>query len=52
MALNRNSGGHRFIDPLFCARCGMTRKDYDDKGKPRCTGKPRQNKKSVMEAEP
>jgi hypothetical protein len=38
MAFNRNSGNHAFDINDKCEKCGMTRKDYEDRGEPRCSG--------------
>jgi hypothetical protein len=38
MAFNRSAGGHAFDDGEKCAKCGMTRKQFDDNPK-RCTGR-------------
>jgi hypothetical protein len=39
MPLDRNAGGHRFDDGEKCAKCEMTREQWDDTQK-RCTGRP------------
>ena len=38
MPLDRNAGGHRFDDGEKCAKCEMTREQWDDTQK-RCTGR-------------
>lgn len=40
VAFNRNAGGHAFdFSAGVCAKCDMTREDYQDKGQPACTGR-------------
>jgi hypothetical protein len=39
MAFDQQVGGHRFdLVKKRCAKCGMTREDYEDHGKLPCTG--------------
>jgi hypothetical protein len=39
MAFNRLAGGHRFdFNRMVCLRCGMSRKKFEDRGRPWCTG--------------
>jgi hypothetical protein len=41
MAFDRMAGGHRFdFSRGVCQRCGMSREKFEDHGRPRCTGKP------------
>jgi hypothetical protein len=41
MARDKQAGGHNFdFDTDVCTKRGMIRKDYDDNGEPRCTGRP------------
>jgi hypothetical protein len=40
VAFKRNAGGHAFdFSTGVCAKCDMTREDYQDKGQPACTGR-------------
>jgi hypothetical protein len=40
MTFDRNAGGHAFgFTDDVCAKCGMTRPQFEDNGKPRCTGR-------------
>jgi hypothetical protein len=39
MAFNRSALDHRFDDGEKCAKCGMSRKEFDDNPK-RCGGRP------------
>jgi hypothetical protein len=42
MAFDQRSGGHEFqFHNDVCAKCGMKRKNYEDRGKPPCSGKKR-----------
>jgi hypothetical protein len=39
MTFKRNAGGHAFdFSTGVCAKCDMTREDYQDKGQPACAG--------------
>jgi len=41
MAFDRRAGGHAFdFNRDVCAKCGMTREQYEDNGNPPCKGKP------------
>jgi hypothetical protein len=45
MAFDRLAGGHRFdFSRGVCQRCGMSREKFEDNGRPRCTGKPPEEK--------
>ena len=44
MTLDKNAGGHRFDDREKCAKCGMTRNQWD-KTQERCTGRPKDEPK-------
>jgi hypothetical protein len=40
MALDRFAGGHDFgVSDVVCSKCGMSREEYENTGKPRCKGK-------------
>ena len=39
MTLDKNVGGHRFDDGEKCAKCEMSRREWDDTKKS-CTGRP------------
>jgi len=39
MVFDRTAGGHRFaFGNNVCIRCGMSRREFEDGGRPRCTG--------------
>jgi hypothetical protein len=41
VARERHERGHDFsFSPDRCSKCEMTLEDYEDHGKPSCTGKP------------
>jgi hypothetical protein len=41
MAFDLTAGGHRFdFIREVCTRCEMSREQFEDKGRPRCTGRP------------
>jgi hypothetical protein len=41
MPLNRTARGHRFdFESRACVVCGMTHKEFLDKGRPACMGHP------------
>jgi hypothetical protein len=41
MPLNRTARGHRFdFESRACVVCGMTHKEFLDKGQPACMGHP------------
>lgn len=40
MAFKRDAGGHAFdFSTGVCAKCDMTRENYEDNGEPACTGR-------------
>jgi hypothetical protein len=40
MALDRFAGEHDFgLSDVVCSKCGMSREEYENTGKPRCKGK-------------
>ena len=52
MPLDRTARGHRFdIDSRACVRCGMTHKEFLEKGRPACMGQPQEKSEQSIEPE-
>jgi hypothetical protein len=49
MRRGKKERGHHEFSNDVCAKCGMTRKQYDDSGKPRCKGNPEVPEQVVFE---
>jgi hypothetical protein len=50
MGSNKLVKGHAFnFETDICARCGMTRRQYEDAGEPNCTGKRREAEQGAGE---
>jgi protein-arginine kinase activator protein McsA len=55
MPLNRTARGHRFdFESRACVICGMTHKEFLEKGRPACMGRPpeKSNRKIDDDDEP
>jgi len=52
MPLERTARGHHFdFDSSACVRCGMTRKEFLEKGRPVCMGNPQEKSEQLIEPE-
>jgi hypothetical protein len=48
MAFDLQAGGHRFdFIAGICMRCKMSRKTFEDSGRPQCTGRPPNSRKPL-----
>ena len=48
MAIDLQAGGHRFdFITGRCIRCKMSRKKFEDSGRPRCSGRPPDKRKRL-----
>jgi protein-arginine kinase activator protein McsA len=52
MLLDRTARGHRFdFASRACIRCGMTHKEFLEKGRPACMGHPTEKSEQSVEPE-